>query len=194
MNKITLHMIGAFGCALLLPLSSSLAGPVTDEEFAGLNAQPGSVFDETYVHLTRLPLSLRSVHVAIGIEDASTRRQLSERDLERLRSEFQSDLERGHASPGGTVSLEVTLVDLVPNFVLASNGGRTARHRPSSGIGSATMEAVFRNAETGEVLMVIRDKREGLGLTHNPHMITQQVWGDVTDILDDWAQDLPNAL
>lgn len=187
------HLLAAFGLTLLLS-TPGYSAVLSSDELAGLDLTSSTEFDEVYVHLTRLPLSLRSVDVSIGIEDASLRRQLGTRDLERLRLGFQEQLSEAAVGPSGSVTLEITLTELVPNVVLANNGGRTARYHPSIGIGSASMEAVFRNANTGEVLMVIRDAREGLKLSHNPHMLTQQVWGDASDILSDWGAELPNAL
>jgi len=194
MQKSLLSIVGSLCGLMVLGAVPLNAAPLSDADLAGLDQQSSTTFDEVYVHLTRLPLSLRSVDVSIAIDDARLQRQLGTRDLERLRASFERDLGGKDVDQNGTVSLEISLTELVPNRVLSHSGGRTASLHSSTGIGAASMEAVFRNASTGEILMVIRDRRTGLGLYQNQHLQSQRIWGDADEILEDWAAELPNAL
>ncbi len=175
--------------AFMLPLGA-FAAPNTD----GLARMENGSFDQVYVRdgwTMPNDLSLASVNLNVGTPLQES--IMGTRDLERLRSTFEDDL-RDATVADGTVSLEVTLTELIPNRVLAGRSSRYQGYHESFGIGGAAMEAVFRDASTGEVLMVIVDRRRGRSLNQNFHMQSRRVWGDADDILEDWASELPQGL
>ncbi len=160
----------------------------------GLTRINSPTFDEVYVRDGWAPSgALAAATVAVDVGTPLEESAIGTRDLERLRS----DLERNLAAvtgPNGSVALDVTLVELIPNRVLSDRGSRYFGPHESYGIGGAAMEAVFRDAATGETLMVILDERRGRPLTGNVHVQSRQVWGDANDIVNSWANELPQAL
>lgn len=169
---------------------------ITSDDFAGLTPVDNTQFDEVYFHPDATTAGISLGSVSLGMTNMAERRQFGTRDLERLRRTFEEQLGAhiGDETSANNLILDVTLIELIPNIILNQNGVRTARYHRSTGIGRASMEAVFRDAATGEVVLVIVDERRGLPLTHNRHLETHRIWSDATDILEDWAAELALAL
>jgi hypothetical protein len=185
--------ISAFLLALGFTVSAQAAPTtVSADELAPLSRLESSQYDEVYYDPAATAAGVSLGSVTLGMTNMAERRQFGTRDLERLRSTFEEQL--GAQLGSGNLVMDVTLTELIPNIVRTQSGIRTSRYHRSRGIGRASMEAVFRNAATGEVVLVIVDERIGLSLTHNPHAFSQSIWGDASEILDNWAQELPNAL
>ncbi len=173
---------------------SAQAAPLTvsANDLSGLSRMDSSQFDEVYFNPDATTSGISLGNVSLGIENRSERQQFGTRDLEQLRSNFEDQLD---AQIGfGNLIMDVTLTELIPNIVLNQNGVRTSRYHRSTGAGRASMEAVFRDADTGEIVLVIVDERRGLPLSHNRHIQTRLIWGDATDILEAWAAELPGVL
>lgn len=159
----------------------------------GLTRIDSSTFDEVYVRPGGSPAgNFAAVQVDLAVGSEREESEIGSRDLERLRAKLEGELQSS-ANPDSPTSLTVTLTDLTPNRVLAERSSRHAGTHESFGVGGAAMEATYRDAASGNVLMVIIDERRGLPLTGNVHVQSRSVWGDADDIIEDWASELPTA-
>jgi len=168
--------------------------PLSSDKLDGLTRTQSSQFDVVYARDGIEAHGLNVAAVSIQLERDTDQYALGRRDLERLRSGFENDLRASSADGEGSVTLEVTLTELIPNRSYSSFGTRIARHRRSFGSGRAAMEAIYRDTATGDILMVILDERAGPELFRDAHAIVPGNWHDAENILDDWADELPAAL
>ncbi|MFP4003031.1 MAG: DUF3313 family protein [Alphaproteobacteria bacterium] len=199
--------------ACVILAAGVIAAPALAGEFVfvperaaeGLESKPGR-FDTLLVHpetdlRAYSQVAIRSVRVKPRDRDFA--RRLSSQDRRVLTRDFRKQFADGLgdrlAKNGGegTLVLSAAITHAWPNRDitgrwLRSRGGSPASSSTTTGVGSASFEAVLRDARTGDIVAVIADRHSGQSFTSNINVNTR--WGDAREGFRRWGRNLGREL